>query len=72
MALVSPTAAKSPRRVEITEDSTLTGLPIKLALCAGFLLMQSLDVSAQEYVDVEAERRAAAQAVTSDVAEGGQ
>ena len=48
----------------------MTGLPIKPALCAGFLLMQSLDVSAQEYVDVEAERRAAAQAVTADVAEG--
>ena len=48
----------------------MTGLPIKPALCAGFLLMHSLDVSAQEYVDVEAERRAAAQAVTADVAEG--
>ena len=48
----------------------MTGLPIKPALCAGFLLMQSLDVSAQEYVDVEAERRAAAQAVTADFAEG--
>ena len=32
--------------------------------------MHSLDVSAQEYVDVEAERRAAAQAVTADVADG--
>ena len=48
----------------------MTGLPIKPALCAGFLLMHSLDVSAQEYVDVEAERRAAAQAVTADFAEG--
>ncbi len=48
----------------------MTGLSIKPALCAGFLLMHSLDVSAQEYVDVEAERRAAAQAVTADVAEG--
>ena len=48
----------------------MTGLPIKPALYAGFLLMHSLYVSAQEYVDVEAERRAAAQAVTADVAEG--
>ena len=48
----------------------MTGISIKPALCAGFLLMHSLAVSAQEYVDVEAERRAAAQAVTADVAEG--
>ena len=41
-------------------------LPIKPALCAGFLLLgTSLHVApvvAQDYVDVEAERRAAAQA----------
>ena len=47
----------------------MTGLPVKPALYAGFLLMHSLYVSAQEYVDVEAERRAAAQAVTAGVAE---
>jgi tol-pal system protein YbgF len=44
----------------------LTVLPIKPALCAGFLLLgTSLHVApvvAQDYVDVEAERRAAAQA----------
>ena len=48
----------------------MTDLPIKPALCAGFLLLHSLDVSAQDYVDVEAERRAAMQAGTSEVAEG--
>ncbi len=48
----------------------MTGLPIKPALCAGFLLLYSLDVSAQDYVDVEAERRATVQAGTTEVTEG--
>ena len=40
----------------------MTELPIKPALCAGFLLLGvTLPVSAQNYVDVEAERRAAAE-----------
>jgi len=37
-------------------------LPIKPALFAGFLLLTTLPVVAQDYVDVEAERAAAAQA----------
>jgi tol-pal system protein YbgF len=37
-------------------------LPIKPALFAGFLLLNALPVVAQDYVDVEAERTAAAQA----------
>ena len=37
-------------------------LPIKPASFAGFLLLSAMPVVAQEYVDVEAERRAAAQA----------
>jgi tol-pal system protein YbgF len=37
-------------------------LPIKPALFAGFLLLSTLAVVAQDYVDVEAERTAAAQA----------
>ena len=40
----------------------MTVLPIKPALCAGFLLLTTLPVVAQDYVDVEAERAAAAQA----------
>jgi len=41
----------------------LTGLPIKPASCAGFLLLAVASaVGAQDYVDVEAERRAAARA----------
>jgi len=40
----------------------LTVLPIKPALFAGFLLLTTLPVVAQDYVDVEAERAAAAQA----------
>jgi len=41
----------------------LTVLPIKPALCAGFLLLGAIvvPVVAQDYVDVEAERRAAAE-----------
>jgi tol-pal system protein YbgF len=39
----------------------LTGLSIKPALLAGFLLVATLPITAQDYVDVEAERRAAAQ-----------
>lgn len=40
----------------------MTVLPIKPALFAGFLLLTTLPVVAQDYVDVEAERTAAAQA----------
>ena len=40
----------------------MTVLPIKPALFAGFLLLTTLPVVAQDYVDVEAERAAAAQA----------
>ena len=41
----------------------MTGLPIKPASCAGFLLLAVASaVGAQDYVDVEAERRAAARA----------
>ena len=40
----------------------MTALPLKPALFAGFLLLgTTLPVAAQDYVDVEAERRAAAQ-----------
>ena len=39
----------------------MTGLSIKPALLAGFLLVAALPITAQDYVDVEAERRAAAQ-----------
>ncbi len=39
----------------------MTGLSIKPALLAGFLLLGTLPVIAQDYVDVEAERRAMAQ-----------
>jgi tol-pal system protein YbgF len=39
----------------------LTGLSIKPALLAGFLLVAALPITAQDYVDIEAERRAAAQ-----------
>ena len=51
----------------------MTVLRIKPALCAGFLLLgTSLRVApvvAQDYVDVEAERRAAAQAMLEDASE---
>lgn len=51
----------------------MTVLPIKPALCAGFLLLGiSLQVAlvfAQDYVDVEAERRAAAQAPLEEASE---
>ena len=40
----------------------MTALPIKPALFAGFLLLSTLPVVAQDYVDVEAERTAAAEA----------
>ena len=40
----------------------MTVLPIKPASLAGFLLLATLPVMAQDFVDVEAERRAAAQA----------
>ena len=40
----------------------MTVLPIKPASFAGFLLLSTFPVVAQDYVDVEAERRAAAQA----------
>ena len=40
----------------------MTVLPIKPASFAGFLLLSTLPVVAQDYVDVEAERRAAVQA----------
>ena len=43
----------------------MTVLPIKPALFAGFLLLTTLPVVAQDYVDVEAERTAAAQAVVN-------
>ena len=39
----------------------MTGLSIKPALLAGFLLVAARPITAQDYVDVEAERRAAAQ-----------
>ena len=51
----------------------MTVLPIKPALCAGFLLLgtslQVAPVFAQDYVDVEAERRAAAQAPLEEASE---
>ena len=51
----------------------MTVLPIKPALCAGFLLLgtslQVAPVVAQDYVDVEAERRAAAQALLEEASE---
>ncbi|GIR14692.1 MAG: hypothetical protein CM15mP25_4470 [Gammaproteobacteria bacterium] len=51
----------------------MTVLPIKPALCAGFLLLgtslQVAPVFAQDYVDVEAERRAAVQAPLEDASE---
>ena len=51
----------------------MTVLPIKPALCAGFLLLgnslQVAPVVAQDYVDVGAERRAAAQAPLEDASE---
>ena len=50
----------------------MTMLPIKPALCAGFLLLGNLftvaPVFAQSYVDVEAERRAAAEAAAAEAA----
>ena len=51
----------------------MTVIPIKPALCAGFLLLgtslQVAPVFAQDYVDVEAERRAAAQAPLEEASE---
>ncbi len=51
----------------------MTVLPIKPALCAGFLLLgtslQVAPVVAQDYVDVEAERRAAAEAPLEEAPE---
>ena len=48
----------------------MTVFPIKPAICAGFLLLgsslQIAPVVAQDYVDVEAERRAAAQALPEE------